>query len=54
MVLWDNSQQECENRIAELTTEINGSRMSMSGDRYLFLFWIKSEERFDSLLYIVK
>ena len=54
MVLWESTQKECKNRIDELITEIKESRMSMLGDRYLFLDWIKSEERFDSLLYIVK
>ena len=53
MVLWGSTQEECKNRINELVMEIEESRMSMPGDRYLFLFWIKSEERFDSLLYIV-
>ena len=52
MVFWAGNKTSMKSKIEEMVDEVKNSRMTESGDRYLFTCWIEDVERFDFRLYV--
>jgi hypothetical protein len=54
MVLWASNKASADNKVKELIDEVDNSKMTRPGDRYLFACWVENEDKFYFQLHVAQ